>query len=73
MTTEVGTGLGRPVNEKRIGRMHGLGSRKQRSRFRVVTTDSRHLHPVAPNVLGCNFEATAPNQKWLTRLDLLPD
>lgn len=74
MTAEVGAVLGRPVNEKRIGRLmriHGLGSRKRR-RFRVVTTDSKHLHPVAPNVLGRDFEATAPNQKWLADLTYIP-
>mgnify|MGYP000863812170 FL=1 len=74
MTAEVGAVLGRPVNEKRIGRLmrlHDLGSRKRR-RFRVVTTDSKHLHPVAANVLGRDFEATAPNQKWLADLTYIP-
>jgi len=33
--------------------------------FRVVTTDSRHNLPIAPNVLDRNFETLAPNQKWL--------
>jgi len=74
MTTEVRDTLGRPVNEKRIGRLmreHDLGSRKRR-RFRVVTTDSKHVHPVAPNVLERDFEATAPNQKWLADLTYIP-
>jgi transposase InsO family protein len=74
MTTEVRETLGRPVNEKRIGRLmreHDLGSRKRR-RFRVVTTDSKHAHPVAPNVLERDFEATAPNQKWLADLTYVP-
>jgi hypothetical protein len=65
MTTEVGAALGRPVNEKRIGRLmraHDLGSRKRRW-FRVVTTDSKHVHPLAPNVLERDFTAAAPNQK----------
>ena len=30
----------------------------------VVTTDSDHGLPVAPNLLKQNFGATAPNQKW---------
>ena len=58
------------LNHKRIGRLmreHGLGSRKRRP-FRVVTTDSRHDHPIAPNVLERDFGATAPNQKWLADL-----
>ena len=74
MTTEVGAVLGRPVNEKRIGRLmreHDLRSRKRR-RFRVVTTDSKHAHPVAPNVLQRDFAATAPNQKWLADLTYIP-
>lgn len=74
MTTEVRAVLGRPINEKRIGRLmreHDLHSRKRR-RFRVVTTDSNHTHPVAPNVVGRDFAATAPNQKWLADLTYIP-
>lgn len=70
MTPEVSEALGRSVNHKRIGRLmreHGLASRKRRP-FRVVTTDSRHAHPIAPNVLERDFTATAPNQKWLADL-----
>jgi putative transposase len=29
-----------------------------------ITTDIQHKLPVAPNLLGQNFEASAPNQKW---------
>lgn len=67
MTPEIREALGRAVNHKRIGRLmreHGLGSRKRRP-FRVVTTDSRHAHPIAPNVVERDFAARAPNQKWL--------
>jgi transposase InsO family protein len=74
MTTEVRETLGRPINEKRIGRLmraHDLCSRKRR-RFRVVTTDSKHDHPIAPNVLERDFAATAPNQKWLADLTYIP-
>ena len=70
MTPEVSEALGRTLNHKRIGRLmreHGLCSRKRRP-FRVVTTDSRHDHPIAPNVLQRDFAATAPNQKWLADL-----
>ena len=58
------------INEKRVGRLmrqHGLQSRLRR-RFRVVTTDSRHAYPVAPNVLARDFEASAPDRKWLVDL-----
>ncbi len=67
MTPEVSDAVGHAVSQKRIGRLmreHGLQSHKRR-RFRVVTTDSKHAHPVAPNLLERDFEATAPNQKWL--------
>ncbi len=37
-----------------------------RSRLRKVrTTDSRHTHPVAPNLLEKDFNATEPNKKWV--------
>ena len=65
MTPEMNEALGRRINQKRIGRLmreNTLSSRKRR-RFRVVTTDSKHAHPVAPNVLERDFEARAPNQK----------
>ena len=74
MTSEVSEARGRPVNHKRVARImreHGLQSHKRR-RFRVVTTDSKHAHPVAPNVLARDFEATAPNQKWLADLTYVP-
>jgi hypothetical protein len=32
---------------------------------RVRTTDSRHDHPIAPNLLERNFIAGAPNRVWL--------
>jgi putative transposase len=74
MTPEIGEVLGQPVNHKRIGRLmreHGLQSHKRR-RFRVVTTDSKHAHPVAPNVLQRDFEAAAPNRKWLADMTYVP-
>ena len=67
MPTEISEAQGRQVNRKRIERVmreHGQQSHKWR-RFRVVTTDSKHDHPVAPNILKRDFRATAPNQKWL--------
>ena len=36
---------------------------KAASKF-TCTTDSKHKFPVAPNLLGQDFNATAPNQKW---------
>jgi len=74
MTAEISETQGRRVNHKRVARVmrqHGLQSHKRR-RFRVVTTDSKHAHPVAPNVLERDFEATAPNRKWLADLTYVP-
>lgn len=49
----------------RIARlMRSGGIRAQVGRKFKVTTDSAHDRPVAPNLLGRDFEATAPNQKW---------
>jgi len=74
MTAEISETQGCRVNHKRVARVmrqHGLQSHKRR-RFRVVTTDSKHAHPVAPNVLERDFEATAPNRKWLADLTYVP-
>lgn len=74
MTHEIRAGGAAPVNEKRVGRLMreaDLQSRKRR-RFRIVTTDSKHAHPIAPNVLSRDFEASAPNQKWVADLTYVP-
>ena len=58
---------GARVSEKRVARLmqeDGLRA-KQKRRFRR-TTDSKHSHPIAPNVLKRNFEPQAPNQSWAT-------
>ena len=74
MTSEVSEAQGCAINHKRVARLmreHGLQSHKRR-RFRVVTTDSKHAHPVAPNILDRDFEATGPNQKWLADMTYVP-
>ena len=38
----------------------------QRKRHRKLTTQSQHGYPKAPNILAQNFEAQAPNQKWVS-------
>jgi transposase InsO family protein len=43
----------------------GLRARTQR-KYRVVTTDSKHDLPIAPNLLQQNFQAERPNTVWLT-------
>jgi transposase InsO family protein len=42
----------------------GIQGRSKR-RFKR-TTDSRHADPIAPNVLARHFDASAPNQVWVT-------
>ena len=60
-------GHGRRVGRHRVARLmrraglRGLAALPRR----VRTTDSRHDHPIAPNRIGRNFEAAAPNQVWL--------
>jgi putative transposase len=74
MTPEISQVRRQVINHKRIGRLmreHGLQSH-QRRRFRVVTTDSKHAHPVAPNVLKRDFEAATPNRKWLADITYVP-
>lgn len=48
----------------RLMRQHGIYSRRRPKR-RVMTTDSRHQRPIAPNLLRRDFSADAPNQKWV--------
>ena len=40
-------------------------------KFRV-TTKSKHRQPIAENVLNREFQASAPNQKWVTDITYLP-
>lgn len=59
--------LGCPGRRNRIARlMHreGLWAR-QRSKYRVATTDSRHKDPIAPNRLLA-LKAERPDQVWVT-------
>jgi transposase InsO family protein len=54
------------VARKRVARLmreEGIAGQRKR-RFRV-TTDSRHSHPIAPNVLQRNFTAPSPNKVWV--------
>lgn len=57
---------GRRVGRKRIARlMHGMGLAARRGRRFRRTTDSAHAFPVAPNRLGRDFQAAAPDRVWL--------
>lgn len=49
-----------------------LGIRcKQKKKFKA-TTNSRHNLPVADNLLDQRFDATAPNQIWVTDITYIP-
>jgi putative transposase len=48
---------------QRLMQAHGIRARGKR-RFRVVTTDSRHDLPIAPNLLDRNFTVVTPNTAW---------
>jgi putative transposase len=45
---------------------------KMRRKFRVMTTDSRHGNPIAPNTLDRQFKADLPDQKWCTDITYVP-
>ena len=62
------------VGKQRVQRLmqqHGIQARGKR-RFRVMTTDSRHDLPVAPNLLNRNFTVAAPNLAWSGDITYIP-
>lgn len=54
----------------RVMRREGIRA-KERRRFRV-TTDSRHGHPVAPNVLARQFAVARIDQVWASDITYVP-
>jgi putative transposase len=61
------------VGKKRIERLmreNGLEARQKR-RF-VHTTDSRHEHPIAPNVLDRVFDVDQANKAWVGDVTYIP-
>lgn len=66
-------GEGTRTSRKRVARLmraRGLLARPRRRSQR--TTDSSHGRPVAPNILGRMFSATAPNRAWVTDVTAIP-
>jgi transposase InsO family protein len=65
---------GRRHSRRRVERlMREMGLQARRGRRRPPrTTDSRHDHPVAPNLLDRNFAADRPDAVWLADISYLP-
>lgn len=53
-------------------RTMNLQSKAQKRRSFVVTTDSNHNDPIAPNHLQRDFNASAPNEKWVADITYVP-
>jgi putative transposase len=67
---------GLPTSKKRVARLMrqaGLVARPKR-RPRVVTTNSAHAEPIAPNLVGREFDVTgiAINRIWLGDITYIP-
>ena len=65
---------GQKCNHKRVERImreNGLQARSKR-RWRPRTTDSKHLHPIAPNRLQDREEPKAINEVWVQDITYLP-
>jgi transposase InsO family protein len=63
---------GTRVARKRVARIMREIEIKARTRRNFkVTTNSKHNHPIAPNVLKRNFTATEPNRAWVTDISVL--
>jgi transposase InsO family protein len=62
------------IGRKRVARLMRRGGLAVARRRRRVprTTDSRHDHPVAPNLLDRNFAAERPDAVWLADLSYIP-
>ena len=61
------------VSRKRVARLmreNGLKVARKRKK-KVVTTDSDHALPVAPNLLNRDFTASRPNEKWVTDISYI--
>ena len=67
------TALGARVSRKRVARlMRQDGLTGVTRRRRHVTTRSDKDHPVARDLVGRNFTATAPNQLWVADITYIP-
>jgi len=72
MTAEL-KARGHECSENTVAKLmtaHGIRARSPR-RF-VRTTDSGHRLPVAPNILGREFEPSGPNESWCADITYVP-
>jgi putative transposase len=61
------------IGRKRVARlMRENDIRAKAKRTFQATTDSRHDHPVAPNLLDRQFTVAAPNMVWLADISYIP-
>lgn len=55
------------ISQNRVAKMmRAAGIRARKPKRFVVTTDSKHNYPVAPNILNQKFRATRPAQIWVS-------
>jgi putative transposase len=64
---------GRRIGVNRVARVMRHNRIQGRHKRRTPrTTDSKHAHPVAPNLLDRQFIAAAPNKAWLADITYVP-
>lgn len=65
---------GPPVGRNRVARLMREANLQGRThrRYRVVTTDSHHTEPIAPNRLAEAPPPTKPNEIWVTDITYVP-
>jgi putative transposase len=64
--------LGLNVGHRRVGRvMRENAISVVRTRKHKVTTNSKHTFTIAPNLLGRNFSADQPDQKWVVDISYI--
>jgi putative transposase len=60
------------ISRPRVARhMRSMGLRCKTVKKFVVTTDSKHKEPVAPNILNRKFSISEPNRVWVTDITYL--
>ena len=66
-------GLGYKISRKRVERlMREQGLRARRRGKWVKTTDTNHPYRVSANILGRDFTAAVPGEKWISDITYLP-